>query len=59
METVRQFFINIENNMHQLLSLIFTYIHATIDTVDIMIQQWVTVDVEEEQDNNRNNKIGF
>lgn len=55
METVRQFFINIENNIHQLLSLIFTYIHATIDTVDIMIDQWLIV--EEEEDNNR--KIGF
>lgn len=56
METIRQFFINVENNMHQLLTLVFTYIHATIDTIDLMVNQWVVI--EEEQDNN-NRKIGF
>jgi hypothetical protein len=56
METIRQFFINVENNVHQLLTLVFTYIHATIDTIDLMVNQWVVI--EEEQDNN-NRKIGF
>lgn len=56
METLRAFFINVENNVHQLLTLVFTYIHATIDTIDLMINQWVVI--EEEQDNN-NRKIGF
>lgn len=56
METLRTFFINVENNMHQLLTLVFTYIHATIDTIDLMVNQWVVI--EEEQDNN-NRKIGF
>lgn len=59
METLTQFFINIENNVHQLLTLIFTYIHATIDTVDLMINQWVVIEQEEENNNNRKNKIGF
>lgn len=55
METLRTFFINIENNVHQLLTLVFTYTHATIDTIDLMINQWAVI--EEEENNNR--KIGF
>lgn len=58
METIRTFFINIENNVHQVITLVFTYIHATIDTIDLMINQWVVIE-EEQDNNNRKNKIGF
>lgn len=61
METLRTFFINIENNVHQLLTLVFTYIHTTIDCFSAIIEQWVVEEnIEVEQDNNnRKNKIGF
>lgn len=58
METIRAFFINVENNVHQVITLVFTYIHATIDTIDLMINQWVVIE-EEQDNNNRKNKIGF
>lgn len=57
METLRQFFINIENNVHQILIWVFNLIHTTIDCFDAVIEQWVVI--EEEQDNNRKNKIGY
>lgn len=55
METIRQFFVNLENNMHQVIIWIFNVIHTTIDCFDAIIQQWVVI---EDEDNN-NRKIGF
>lgn len=59
MNFLREIFINIENNVHQLTTWIFNIIHTTIDCFYAMIEQWLVVkDVEEEQDNNKR-KIGF
>ena len=60
MNFLREIFINIENNVHQLITWVFNVIHTTIDCLDAMIEQWLIVkDVEEEEDNNRGKKIGF
>lgn len=56
MEILTQFFINIENNIHQIITWVFNIIHTTIDCFDAMIDQWLIVD-DIEEDNNR--KIGF
>jgi hypothetical protein len=59
MEAVRQFFINAENNIHQVIIWIFNIIHTTIDCFEGMIYQWVANENVEEEDNNRGKKIGF
>lgn len=56
MEIIRQFFVNLENNMHQVILWVFNVIHTTIDCFDVMINQWLIVD-DIEEDNNK--KIGF
>lgn len=58
MNFLREVFINIENNIHNLITWFFNIIHTTIDCFDAMIYQWLANEnIEEEQDNNK--KIGF
>lgn len=62
MEILREFWINVENNLHQILIWVFNMIHTTIDCFSAIIEQWLLIeeDIKQEQDNNnRKNKIGF
>lgn len=59
MEIIRQFFINIENNIHQVILWVFNIIHTTIDCFSAIIEQWIVNENVEEDSNNRNKKIGF
>lgn len=61
MEILREFWINIENNVHQVIIWVFNLIHTTIDCFEGMIYQWVVEEeLKQEQDNNnRKGKIGF
>lgn len=61
MNIITQFFVNLENNAHQILTWVFNLIHTTIDCFDTVIEQWVVEEeLKQEQDNNnRKNKIGF
>lgn len=59
MEILREFWINVENNLHQILIWIFNIIHTTIDCFEGMINQWLPNENVEEEDNNRGKKIGF
>lgn len=60
MNFLREVFINIENNVHNLITWVFNIIHTTIDCFVAMIEQWLANEnIEEEQDNNRGKKIGF
>lgn len=57
MNLIRTAVINIENNVHNLLTWGFNIIHTTIDCFDAIIEQWTLENIEE--DNNRGNKIGY
>jgi len=60
MNFLRTTVINIENNLHYLITWVFNLIHTTIDCFSAIIEQWVVEeDIEVEQDNNRGKKIGF
>lgn len=58
MNFLTQFFVNLENNLHYLITWVFNLIHTTIDCFSAIIEQWV-VEEDIEQDNNRGKKIGF
>lgn len=59
MNFLRTVVINIENNLHQIITWFFNIIHTTIDCFDAMIYQWLPNENVEEEDNNRGKKIGF
>lgn len=59
MNFLRTTVINVENNLHQIITWIFNVIHTTIDCFDCMIYQWLPNENVEEEDNNRGKKIGF
>lgn len=58
MNFLRTVFINIENNVHYLITWVFNVIHTTIDCFSAIIEQWVVNEnIEEEQITEK--KIGF
>ena len=59
MEILREFWINVENNLHQVIIWIFNLIHTTIDCLDAIIGQWAIVNKEDYEQENNNRKIGF
>lgn len=58
MNLIRTAVINIETNVHNLITWFFNIIHTTIDCFDGIIEQWTVENIEKE-DNNRGKKIGF